>query len=58
MGWNQFFPLEDYLTTSKGFVEDSQGRLWSLGEYYNVRYYDETVPEWVTVPIIGSGTQH
>lgn len=52
---NNFFPLEDFLTTSRGFIEDSQGRLWSLGEYYNIRYYDESVPEWVTLPITGSG---
>jgi streptogramin lyase len=50
-----FFPLEDELTTSKGFTEDSQGRLWSLGEYYNLRYYNESVPEWVTVPLMGWG---
>jgi len=51
-----FFPLEDVLSTSKGFVEDSQGRLWSLGEYYNVRYYNENIPEWITVPIVGWGS--
>jgi len=50
-----YFSLEDFFTTSRGFVEDSQGRIWSLGEYYNLRYYDESVPEWVSVPIIGSG---
>ncbi len=53
---NNFFPLEDLLTTSEGFVEDSQGRLWSLGEYYNVRYYDENTLEWITVPIVGWGS--
>ncbi|MBE0636953.1 MAG: T9SS type A sorting domain-containing protein [Bacteroidales bacterium] len=52
---NNYIALEDLMTDSKGFVEDSQGRLWSLGEYYNVRYYDESVPEWITVPIIGWG---
>jgi hypothetical protein len=51
-----FHPLEDLLTTSKGFTEDSWGRLWSLGEYYNIRYYDENVPEWVTLPIVGWGS--
>jgi hypothetical protein len=50
-----FFPLEDELSTSKGFTEDSQGRMWSLGEYYNIRYFDESVPEWITVPITGWG---
>lgn len=50
-----FFPLENELTSSEGFIEDSQGRIWSLGEYYNIRYYNESVPEWVTVPITGWG---
>ncbi len=50
-----YSPLEDLLTTSKGFAEDSQGRLWSLGEYYNLRYYDSSTGEWITVPITGSG---
>jgi streptogramin lyase len=47
--------LGDSTSTSKGLVEDSQGRIWSLGEYYNVRYYDENIPEWITLPIVGSG---
>jgi streptogramin lyase len=50
-----FSPLEDFLTTSKGFAEDSQGKLWSLGEYYNIRYYKEDTQEWITLPIVGSG---
>ncbi|MBK6966858.1 MAG: T9SS type A sorting domain-containing protein [Bacteroidales bacterium] len=50
-----YFALEADMTTSKGFTEDSQGRIWSLGEYYNIRYYDESVPEWITVPIVGWG---
>jgi streptogramin lyase len=56
--WNgtDFFPLEDLLTTSKGFAEDSQGRIWCLGEYYNIRYYDESIPEWITLPIVGWGS--
>lgn len=52
-----FLPLEDFLTSSEGFTEDSQGRLWSLGEYYNLRYLDESVSEWVTVPITGWGSK-
>lgn len=51
-----FFPLEDILTTSKGFTEDSRGRLWSLGEYYNIRYYNESMNDWTTLPIVGSGS--
>jgi len=52
-----YFPLEDFLTTSKGFAEDSQGRLWSLGEYFNIRYYDENTLEWINVPITGWGSR-
>lgn len=52
-----FHPLEDFLTTSKGFAEDSHGRLWSLGEYYNIRYYNDTTQEWTTVPITGWGAR-
>jgi streptogramin lyase len=51
-----FFSLEDYLTTSKGFAEDSQGRLWSLGEYYNIRYYNENLNDWTILPIVGWGS--
>jgi hypothetical protein len=56
-GWDgaNFFALEDSFSTSKGFTEDSQGRLWSLGEYYNLRYFDENIPDWIDVPIVGSG---
>ncbi|HCY76548.1 MAG TPA: hypothetical protein DHV28_11560 [Ignavibacteriales bacterium] len=50
-----FFTLEDSFSTSKGFTEDSQGRLWSLGEYYNLRYFNESIPDWIDVPIVGSG---
>ena len=50
-----FSPLEDYLTTSEGFTEDSQGRLWSLGEYYNIRYYNGVTNDWTTLPIVGWG---
>jgi len=55
--WNgiNYFALEDSGSVSKGFVEDSQGRLWSLGEYFNVRYYDESIPDWITVPLTGWG---
>lgn len=50
-----FFTLADSFSTSKGIAEDSQGRLWSLGDYYNLRYFDESIPEWIDVPIAGSG---
>ena len=57
--WNgsNYTALEDLLTDSRGFTEDSQGRLWSLGEYFNLRYYDPAVPEWITVPITGWGSK-
>ena len=57
--WNgsSYNALEDLLTDSKGFAEDSQGRLWSLGEYFNLRYYDPIVPEWVSLPITGWGSK-
>ena len=51
-----FYPFEDYLTTSKGFTEDSHGRLWSLGEYYNIRYYNGSTNDWTTLPIVGWGS--
>lgn len=52
-----YFPLEDSMSVSKGFVEDSQGRLWSLGEYFNLRYYDENIPDWINVPLTGWGSK-
>ncbi|MFN3871495.1 MAG: T9SS type A sorting domain-containing protein [Ignavibacterium sp.] len=38
---------------SKGIVEDSYGRLWSLGEYYNLKYYSNNT--WTSVPFDGWG---
>ena len=55
--WNgvNFYSIQDTFSTSKGFTEDSQGRLWSLGEYYNLRYFDKNILNWIDVPIVGSG---
>ena len=39
---------------SQGVVEDSQNRLWSLGEYYDLKYYSNNI--WTSVPFIGSGS--
>ena len=39
---------------SEGVVEDSQNRLWSLGEYYDLKYYSNN--NWTTVPFTGSGS--
>lgn len=36
-----------------GMCEDSQSRLWALGEYFNLHY--ETATGWNMVPIIGWG---
>jgi hypothetical protein len=38
---------------SRGLVEDSLGRLWSLGPYYDLRYFDGT--NWFLVPNNGAG---
>lgn len=40
---------------SRGLVEDSQNRLWSLGEYYSLYYYNDDNSEWTSVPFTGSG---
>jgi Secretion system C-terminal sorting domain len=47
--------IESEMTTSKGLVEDSEGRLWNMGEYYSYRYYNDNTSEWTTMPIVGSG---
>jgi len=41
---------------SEGVVEDSQNRLWSIGEYYNLSYYNDAVNSWTSVPFIGLGS--
>jgi len=58
-GWNgtDYYALEDFMTTSEGFTEDSEDRLWSLGEYFNLRYYNESNQEWIDVPIVGWGNR-
>ena len=38
---------------SRALVEDSLGRLWSLGPYYDLRYYDGA--SWTSVPNNGAG---
>ncbi|NWG28081.1 MAG: T9SS type A sorting domain-containing protein [Ignavibacteriaceae bacterium] len=40
---------------SEGVVEDSQNRLWSLGEYYNLKYYNDATNSWTSVPFDGWG---
>ena len=38
---------------SEGVVEDSQNRIWSLGEYFNLKYYSNNT--WTSVPFLGWG---
>lgn len=42
-------------TTVRDFVEDSLGRLWYIGEYYNLQYHDGTT--WTQAGIAGWGGQ-
>ncbi len=53
---NNFTSLNYPLSRSEGIVEDSQNRLWSLGEYYNLSYYDDINNSWIDVPFIGIST--
>jgi hypothetical protein len=36
-------------------VEDSENRLWSLGEYYNLKYYSDVNNSWTAVDFMGWG---
>jgi streptogramin lyase len=40
---------------SEGLAEDSQNRLWSLGEYYNLKYFNDITNSWTSVDFIGWG---
>lgn len=40
---------------SNGLVEDSQNRLWSIGEYYNLKYHISQTNTWTSVPFDGWG---
>ncbi len=55
--WNgsNYTSLNYPLDRSKGVIEDSQNRLWSLGEYYNLSYYNDTGNNWTAVPFMGWG---
>ena len=50
-----YYALENLLTSSKGFEEDSQGRLWSLGNYGGLRYFDDASFQWTDIPLSGWG---
>ncbi len=41
-------------STSDGLVEDSQGRLWTMGNYFSLRYHDGS--GFQSVPIAGWGS--
>lgn|GEM_PF-911651 len=56
--WNgsTYSSLNYPLDRSEGVAEDSQNRLWSIGDYYSLSYYNEAGNNWINVPVIGSGT--
>ena len=56
--WNgsDYTSLNYPLDRSRGIVEDSQNRLWSLGEYYSLSYYDDANNNWNPVNFLGWGT--
>lgn len=43
--------------TSKGMVEDSLGRLWSIGEYFNLGFHDGSAWHPVSIACWGSNVQ-
>jgi streptogramin lyase len=40
---------------SRGLAEDSQGRLWSLGENSGLSYYNDVNHTWTAVSFLGTG---
>ena len=50
-----YTPLNYPASTSVGLTEDSQGRLWSLGEYFSLSYYSDGSGNWTNVPFVGWG---
>ena len=53
---NSYTSLNYSSARAESVVEDSQNRLWTIGEYYNLSYYNDAVNSWTTVPFIGSGS--
>lgn len=51
--WNgaQFVNMNG-MSESRGLVEDSLGRLWALGNYFELRYHNGT--SWISVPNNGT----
>jgi streptogramin lyase len=52
---SSYHSLNYSLDRSRGLVEDSQGRLWSLGDYYDLQFLDDVNNAWTSVPFIGNG---
>ena len=40
---------------SRGLVEDSQGRLWSLGENSDLSFYNDENHNWTSITLLGTG---
>jgi streptogramin lyase len=55
--WNgsSYSSLNYNNSRSRGLTEDSQGRLWSLGEYSSVSYYNDASQTWSSVSFLGIG---
>jgi hypothetical protein len=43
------------LNGAQALCEDSMGRLWALGEYFNLNYHDGST--WHTLPLVGWGLE-
>jgi streptogramin lyase len=52
---NSYSSLNYPHSRSEGLVEDSQNRLWSLGEYFNLSYYNDVTSGWTDVEFLGWG---
>lgn len=55
--WNgsSYSSLNYNNSRSRGLAEDSQGRLWSLGENEGLSYYNDATQVWSSVPFLGTG---
>lgn len=55
--WNgsSYSSLNYNNSRSRGLAEDSQGRLWSLGENAGLSYYNDASQTWTSVSFLGTG---
>lgn len=55
--WNgsSYSSLNYNNSRSRGLAEDSQGRLWSLGENAGLSYYTDANQTWTSVSFLGTG---